>query len=41
MPTAKNGFQIFYLHPKNMYFKNKSTRLFNACLLDKFQIWLG
>ena len=41
MPTAKNGFQILDLHLKNMYFKNKSTRFFNAYLLDKFRRMLA
>ena len=38
MPIAKNEFQILNLHPKNMYFKNKSTRFFNAYLLDHDQL---
>ena len=37
MPTAKNGFQIRNLHPKNIYFKIKSTFLLNANLLEKFR----
>ena len=36
MLTAKNGFQILNLHPKKLYFKNKSTRLFNAYKVKKF-----
>ena len=36
MPAAKNGFQILKnLHPKNIYFQNKNTRLFNAYKVKK------
>ena len=31
IPTAKNGFQILNLHPKNIYLKN----VLNANLLEK------
>ena len=34
MPTAKNGFHILNLHPKNMYLK---IPFFNANILEKFQ----
>ena len=34
MPTAKNGFHILNLHPKNMYLKKYP--IFNANLLEKF-----
>ena len=37
MPTAKNGFHILNLHPKNIYLK---ITFFNANLLEKFQIRL-
>ena len=33
IPTAKNGFQILNLHPKNIYLK----KILNANLLEKFR----
>ena len=36
MQTAKNGFHIFNLRPKNMYFKKKKIPFYNANLLEKF-----
>ena len=35
MPTVKNRFQILNLHPKNIYFKNKSTSFFNEYKVKK------